>query len=88
MLQGLEEQRGERGAPINNTQVCPSAVALPCMCMCYLLLHSYCMAVTAGESNTSNTLPTALGFLFHLTDFYFGTEWLRVDENGCSSAVV
>lgn len=81
-------QRGESGAPINNTWVYPAAVALLCVCTHYLLLHSYCMVVTAGESNTSSTLPTALGFLFHLTDFYFGTQWLRVKENGCNLAVV
>lgn len=62
-------QRGDSGAPPNNTWVYPAAVALPCWW-------------------EQHKLPAALGFLFHLTDFYFGTEWLRVEENGCSLPVV
>lgn len=49
MLQGLESSgvpREESGAPINNTWVYPAATALPYMCTGYLLLHSYCMAVS------------------------------------------
>lgn len=89
MLQGLESSgvpREESGAPINNTWVYPAAT-------CHTCAQVTCCStptawLSAGESNTRSTLPTALGFLFRLNDFYFGTEWLRLEENGCSLAVV
>lgn len=58
-----------------------------------------CSAATAWLSQPVRATQTAcclplwllvvlVFFLFHLTDFYFGTQQLRAEESSCSSAAV
>jgi len=76
------------GVERGTTRVYPAAVRACVLPTAACRWSTPLASLSQLASDTNNTLPTAVRFLFCVTGLYFGAQQLRAEESACSSAAV